>query len=175
MKINFVLQAEDGIRVHCVTGVQTCALPILTGLNIYSQAILRKFKFICSVFKCNLQYEYSFVIKTYNQKARASVVLVKFNQCQPIRSEERRVGKECRAGWCQDDLKIIKIPATDLANELGNVKVANLILLGAFIKKTGILDIGKVIETLPKAFPKHKQHLVEINQKALLKGAELCS
>ena len=24
----FVFQAEDGIRGHCVTGVQTCALPI---------------------------------------------------------------------------------------------------------------------------------------------------
>src|SRR5438132_8867085 len=27
--LNFFFQAEDGIRDHCVTGVQTCALPIL--------------------------------------------------------------------------------------------------------------------------------------------------
>src|SRR5438034_682585 len=27
----FFFQAEDGIRDHCVTGVQTCALPILTN------------------------------------------------------------------------------------------------------------------------------------------------
>ena len=27
----FFFQAEDGIRDHCVTGVQTCALPIYTG------------------------------------------------------------------------------------------------------------------------------------------------
>ena len=26
--VNFFFQAEDGIRDHCVTGVQTCALPI---------------------------------------------------------------------------------------------------------------------------------------------------
>jgi len=29
----FFFQAEDGIRDHCVTGVQTCALPIFTGAN----------------------------------------------------------------------------------------------------------------------------------------------
>ena len=30
----FFLQAEDGIRDHCVTGVQTCALPILNGQRL---------------------------------------------------------------------------------------------------------------------------------------------
>ena len=67
------------------------------------------------------------------------------------------------------------MPATDLAKELGNLKVANLILLGAFIKKTKILDLDKAIGILPKSFPKSKQDLVEINKKALQKGAELCS
>lgn len=71
------------------------------------------------------------------------------------------------------DLDVVKIPATALAEELGNVKVTNLIMIGAFIKKTNILDLNKVIETLPKAFPKHKQDLIEINIKALKKGAEL--
>lgn len=73
----------------------------------------------------------------------------------------------------RNDIEVIKIPATDLANELGNVRVANLILLGALIKKTNILNLNKAIETLPKAFPKRKQDLIEINIKALKKGAEL--
>lgn len=71
------------------------------------------------------------------------------------------------------DLDVIKVPATELANELGNKKVANLIMIGAFIKKTKILGIDNAIEILTKAFPKHKQDLIEINKKALLKGAEL--
>src|SRR5438034_6196471 len=33
----FFFQAEDGIRDHCVTGVQTCALPILQGVVTPSQ------------------------------------------------------------------------------------------------------------------------------------------
>ena len=31
----FFFQAEDGIRDHCVTGVQTCALPILVDGCVY--------------------------------------------------------------------------------------------------------------------------------------------
>ncbi len=48
-------------------------------------------------------------------------------------------------------------------------------LLGAFFVKTKILDIDKVFEILPKAFPKNKHGLIELNRKALLKGAQLCS
>src|SRR5215204_2742933 len=36
----FFFQAEDGIRDHCVTGVQTCALPILT-VNDYESSLLQ--------------------------------------------------------------------------------------------------------------------------------------
>jgi len=73
----------------------------------------------------------------------------------------------------RDDIEAIKVPATDLAIEMGNVKIANLILLGAFIKKTNIVSLDKVLEILPKAFPKNKQDLIEINKEALQKGAEL--
>lgn len=73
----------------------------------------------------------------------------------------------------RDDVEVLKIPATDIATELGNVRVANIVMLGAFIKKTGILSLDKVIETLPRAFPKRKQDMVEINIQALKKGAEL--
>src|SRR5215211_925407 len=35
----FFFQAEDGIRDHCVTGVQTCALPISMSATIHSNAV----------------------------------------------------------------------------------------------------------------------------------------
>jgi 2-oxoglutarate ferredoxin oxidoreductase subunit gamma len=73
------------------------------------------------------------------------------------------------------DVKVLRIKATDLADDLGNSKVANLILLGAFIKKTKIFTLDKVLEILPISFPKSKQNLIEINKKALLEGAKLCS
>src|SRR5476649_701188 len=36
----FLFQAEDGIRYHCVTGVQTCALPILSMVRAGQEAAL---------------------------------------------------------------------------------------------------------------------------------------
>ena len=75
----------------------------------------------------------------------------------------------------RNDLEVIKVPATDVANKLGNVKVANLVLLGAFIKKTNILDLNNILENLDKFFPKNKLDLIEINKRALKQGAELCS
>src|SRR5438034_7905346 len=41
--MNFFFQAEDGIRDHCVTGVQTCALPIVQtagGPVLYTAAVI---------------------------------------------------------------------------------------------------------------------------------------
>jgi len=73
----------------------------------------------------------------------------------------------------RNDIETVKIPATDIAIELGNVRVANLVMIGAFIKKTNILDLNNVLENLHKFFPKRKQDLIEINKKALEKGAEL--
>ena len=101
---------------------------------------------------------------TPNLLASRVVSVIIFLNSSLIETEVKRV-----------NVKVIKVPATDIANELGNVKVANLVLLGAFIKKTGILDLNNVLENLHKFFPKHKQDLVEINRRALLEGAKLCS
>src|SRR5687767_15872135 len=73
----FFFQAEDGIRDKLVTGVQTCALPI-----------------------------------SYHEAGHA-VVMNAIPEADPVqkitivgrRSEERRVGKECRSGWAGDHLK----------------------------------------------------------------------
>src|SRR5579875_4032580 len=39
MLLVFFFQAEDGIRDHCVTGVQTCALPILAKVEEYTHSV----------------------------------------------------------------------------------------------------------------------------------------
>src|SRR5688572_31473668 len=67
----FFFQAEDGIRDLTVTGVQTCALPIFLALEIHERA-------------ARTQHDID--------ARRALVEAVQ-------RSEERRVGKECRSRW----------------------------------------------------------------------------
>jgi 2-oxoglutarate ferredoxin oxidoreductase subunit gamma len=71
------------------------------------------------------------------------------------------------------DLKIIELNATDMANDLGNARVANMILLGAFLEQTKIVTEDSVIESLKKVLSEDKHHLLDINKQALKKGALL--
>src|SRR5256885_9683513 len=90
----FFFQAEDGIRDYKVTGVQTCALPILR--------------------KELLQSEINAVLASFGVEKRPSILYIgrlvvgKNVEVLPevfetvrerVRSEERRVGKECRSRW----------------------------------------------------------------------------
>src|SRR5205823_8354970 len=90
----FFFQAEDGIRDKLVTGVQTCALPISPLLwngpvrgppeprsNLY-----------CS---CCCKRASARSMSRWTRRSTSSLIT-----CS--RSEERRVGKECRSRWWQD-------------------------------------------------------------------------
>ncbi|MBU0614712.1 MAG: 2-oxoacid:acceptor oxidoreductase family protein [Nanoarchaeota archaeon] len=80
---------------------------------------------------------------------------------------------ECKKKVSRTDLEVVLIPATEIASELGNKKATNMVMIGAYIKKRGIIDIQVAIKTLKRVLGK-KPELVEINQKALIKGAEQC-
>ena len=73
----FFFQAEDGIRDYKVTGVQTCALPIW-GLFFIVLAIINE------VVWRNFSTDFWVSFKLFGIMPR---------------SEERRVGKECRSRW----------------------------------------------------------------------------
>lgn len=73
----------------------------------------------------------------------------------------------------RNDIKIIELTATDMANDLGNSKIANMILLGAFLQQTKIVSIESVLESLKKVLSADKHHLIDINKQALNKGASL--
>src|SRR5260221_9190332 len=81
----FFFQAEDGIRDHCVTGVQTCALPISMEEEwMRDRALLRDL----------LRQRPQASPQELAGLTGRSVSWVK-----KWRSEERRVGKECRSRW----------------------------------------------------------------------------
>src|SRR2546427_6527559 len=82
----FFFQAEDGIRDLTVTGVQTCALPISIVL-MCSNCALRSG---CEVPSRLLRTDCSRYPNSWSR--RPTVV-------ELTRSEERRVGKECRSRW----------------------------------------------------------------------------
>ena len=76
------------------------------------------------------------------------------------------VNREAR----RTDIKIIKVPATEIATEVGDQRAANMVALGAFLEIKPIVSKESVIETFKKLF-KSKPHLVPINVTALERGA----
>ena len=70
----------------------------------------------------------------------------------------------------RSDIEIIELTATDMAVDLGNARVANMILLGAFIELTKVVSSESIIESLKKVLSEEKHHLIEVNKQALNKG-----
>ena len=73
----------------------------------------------------------------------------------------------------REDVRVYYIPANNMAEELGNAKVANNIILGALIELTGVVSVDAVEESLRKVLPPHHHKLIPINRKALETGVEL--
>ena len=69
------------------------------------------------------------------------------------------------------DVKAIYVPTLDIAAELGNMRVANMVMLGSYIEATGVLKFDTVVNMLRNVFTGKKAHLVEINRQALQRGA----
>ncbi|MBE0451405.1 MAG: 2-oxoacid:acceptor oxidoreductase family protein [Clostridia bacterium] len=72
----------------------------------------------------------------------------------------------------RDDLKAYYVPANDIAVELGNARVANMIMLGAYLELTKVVSVESVMTALKKIFGESKAHLMKINEDALAKGSE---
>jgi 2-oxoglutarate ferredoxin oxidoreductase subunit gamma len=81
------------------------------------------------------------------------------------------VEKQILAELTDKDLKenvhLVEIPANEIAGALGNPVVANMVFLGALIKKTGLLTPEKLEETVKKLF---RSALQESNIKAIRAG-----
>ncbi len=71
------------------------------------------------------------------------------------------------------DITVLEVPANDLATELGNVKMANVILLGALLAANPLVKLESVARALELHLPEKRRHLAQPNQAALFKGAEI--
>jgi len=70
----------------------------------------------------------------------------------------------------RDDMNVVEVPVNDIANEIGSSKVINIVMLGFFIRLTGILPVDVVRETVIDVLGKKKEFL-ELNKKAFDTGA----
>src|SRR5690606_39528027 len=99
----FFFQAEDGIRDFHVTGVQTCALPILMAQSVIQAGTIKDVSIHA------LPGDVQQYLKSGNdlivQMSSGDSILVQGFYTPAARSEERRVGKEGRSGRAPYALK----------------------------------------------------------------------
>ena len=77
-----------------------------------------------------------------------------------------------QAETLRGDIEVVRVPADDIAEKLGNRKSANMVILGAFIKKSNLVLLDSVVEGLKDTL-KEKQKLMAINKEALTVGYNL--
>lgn len=73
----------------------------------------------------------------------------------------------------RDDIEVFYIPANEIANELGNNRVANMVMLGAYIEVVKPVEVKSVHEAFLKVFGESKARLLPINKEALERGANV--
>ena len=69
------------------------------------------------------------------------------------------------------DVEVYYVPCNEIAEELGNPRVANMVMLGAYIEKTKCVDFESVLQALLYKLGEKKAHLIPLNREALNKGA----
>ena len=67
---------------------------------------------------------------------------------------------------------IIKVPTLELAKQVGNPRLANMVMLGALAKSSGVLDVERIVKVLPKALDPRYHKMIPANSQALRQGAE---
>jgi len=71
----------------------------------------------------------------------------------------------------RSDVKVIEVAANEIAEELGNIKCANMVMLGAFAKKSGAVKLETLKGNIIKVYPRAKEAQIEMNKKAVDRGA----
>jgi len=73
----------------------------------------------------------------------------------------------------RDDIDVIKVPANEMANELGSSRIANMVMLGAYLARKETVSLDTVKDSLENVLPKRHHDLIPMNKDALDSGFEL--
>ena len=96
-------------------------------------------------------------VSKFNQKIKAGGMLM-YNSSLIERQEFR------------DDIRLVEIPANEIAEELGDQKVASLVMAGAYVKFSKLITLDDILKTLPLMLKGKKQEMLDLNIAALKKG-----
>ena len=71
----------------------------------------------------------------------------------------------------RDDIRIVAIPANDIAAEVGSERSVNMVLLGGYVVANELLGLETVEEALAQVIPERHHAMIPVNQAALQRGA----
>ncbi len=71
------------------------------------------------------------------------------------------------------DLEVVTLAANEAAEAAGSERVANMVVLGAYLARRPVASIERTCELLPEILPARRHDLLEVNRKALVEGARL--
>ncbi|MFQ6018923.1 MAG: 2-oxoacid:acceptor oxidoreductase family protein [Kiloniellaceae bacterium] len=69
-------------------------------------------------------------------------------------------------------INVVMVPTNEIAEEIGDIKYAGMVGLGALIAHTGVVPIEAVRSCLEKTLPPYRHHMIRANELALRRGAE---
>ena len=72
----------------------------------------------------------------------------------------------------RNDITVISVPVTEMALEMGNARILNIIMLGAYIGYTEAVPVEVIVEGIHHKF-EHKKDIIPINDKAFNAGLEI--
>lgn len=72
----------------------------------------------------------------------------------------------------RDDIDIFLVPASQIAMEAGNGKAANMVMLGAVLKNTGLLRSESATKALVEILGENRKHLLPVNERAMALGSD---
>jgi 2-oxoglutarate ferredoxin oxidoreductase subunit gamma len=73
------------------------------------------------------------------------------------------------------DITRIEIKANQIAEDLGDIRIANMVMLGAYLEKTGVVALESVLTALKQVLPARRHSPISLNERALRCGAEGCA
>lgn len=75
----------------------------------------------------------------------------------------------------RDDLKVVAIPASEIADQLGSMKLLNSVMLGAMLTAYPVFPFEVLEQAVKDHIPKHRRNMIDINLEAFKAGREFAS
>jgi 2-oxoglutarate ferredoxin oxidoreductase subunit gamma len=70
------------------------------------------------------------------------------------------------------DLRYVKVPANQIAEEAGTLQVTNMAALGAYVAFRKVVSLDSLVIALRRMIPEHRKQMLAVNEEALRRGAE---